>query len=63
MNSSLELIIKVLGISTVIAIAIKYLIVDFPITATPTHALIGVFTPTIITAILLSWRMIKNSVE
>jgi hypothetical protein len=47
------IIIKVLLISTLISIFIKYIAPSLAIAPTPLNALIGVFTPTIILGVYL----------
>jgi hypothetical protein len=55
MNQSL-LLIKLLGASMAITLGIKYLAPYAAIQATPQNALIGIFLPTVVMAIVLGLR-------
>jgi hypothetical protein len=50
------LLIKLLGASIAITLAIKYLAPYAAIPATPQNALIGIFLPTVVMAIVLGFR-------
>ncbi|ELR96289.1 hypothetical protein [Gloeocapsa sp. PCC 73106] len=50
------LVIKVMAIALVISLLIKYVCVYLPITPSTTNALIGIFFPAGVMALLLLWR-------
>jgi hypothetical protein len=51
-----NLIIKVLILSLVISVLIKYVGPSLPVAATSVNALIAILTPALIVAIALVWR-------
>ena len=57
MNTTLNLVLKILLLSGGLAFIIKYLAPSLNIPATSINALIGVLLPTVILLGLLSWRM------
>jgi hypothetical protein len=56
MNNKASFILKVLVASASIAAAIKFIAPSLAIPATPTIALIAVLSPSLILAIVLTWR-------
>uniref|UniRef100_A0A832H2D9 Uncharacterized protein n=1 Tax=Oscillatoriales cyanobacterium SpSt-402 TaxID=2282168 RepID=A0A832H2D9_9CYAN len=56
-------ILKVFVVSTLISIAIKQGGPYLPVAATNTTALVTVITPSILFAVLLSWRWQKQQLE
>ncbi|WP_414755978.1 hypothetical protein [Anabaena sp. CCY 9910] len=56
MENQLSFVLKLLIISALISVSIKYVAPMWPIPATATNALILVLSPTIILAIALFWR-------
>jgi hypothetical protein len=50
------LVIKVFALSLVLSIAIKYGGAALPIPATATSALLGVWLPALLMALVLAWR-------
>ncbi|WP_445632134.1 hypothetical protein [Nostoc sp. DSM 114167] len=56
MENQLGLILKLLLLSALLSVSIKYAGPSLPIPATATNALIIVFLPTAIVAIALLWR-------
>lgn len=56
LNNRFGFILKVLLLSGVIAVVIKYLAPSLAVAATPTNALVAVFLPTVLMAIVLGWR-------
>ncbi len=54
-------IAKVIGLSVVLAIAIKYGGPFLRISATSSNALIAVLLPATVMAIVLGWRALENS--
>ncbi len=56
METQLNFILKVLILSAVVSVLIKYASPSLPIAPTSLNALIGVMTPTIVLAIALWWR-------
>jgi hypothetical protein len=59
MNTAI-FILKVFLLSAGLSLAIKYLAPHFNIPATPANALIAVFSPTVIMAMLFSWKTWKQ---
>ncbi|HHP7246097.1 MAG TPA: hypothetical protein ACFE0H_15570 [Elainellaceae cyanobacterium] len=57
MGKNIGFILKILGISTIAAIAIKYAAPYLNIPATPATAISIVLLPSMIMAVLLSWRV------
>lgn len=63
MNSEIGFIVKVLILSTVLSVLIKYGGQMAAIAPTQVNVLLGVFLPTIVMAILLRWRARNKAQE
>lgn len=61
MSNSIELIVKVFLLATGLSLVIKYIGINYTITATPAKALIAVFAPTILMISWLTWKARKKS--
>ncbi len=63
MDNQLSFIIKLVILSTIISVIIKYAAPNLPIPATSVNGLIGILAPTVILAIALvgrAWRYGKS---
>jgi hypothetical protein len=58
--NTVSVILKVLLLSAVLSIGIKYLAPNFNIPPTATSALVAVFLPTLVMAGVLGWRSWKQ---
>jgi hypothetical protein len=56
MDKNMEFILKLLGLSALISVSIKYLGPQVSIDATDVNALVIVLLPTVMMAIALFWR-------
>jgi hypothetical protein len=56
MNTQIGFVLKVLVLSTVLSLAIKYAAPSLAIANTTLNALIGVLLPTVVMTIALIWR-------
>jgi hypothetical protein len=61
MNNRAGFVLKILVLSAILAIAIKYVAPYFNIPATSTIALISVLLPTGVMGVALSWRAQRQS--
>jgi F0F1-type ATP synthase assembly protein I len=59
----MNLVLKVLLLSVLLSLAIKYLAPSLQIPLTDTHALIAILTPSLVMALLLVWRGQRSSHE
>lgn len=59
MDSQLSFIIKLVILSTIISVIIKYVAPSLPIPATSVNGLIGILAPTVILAIALVGRALS----
>lgn len=60
MDNQLIFILKLVILSTIISVIIRYAAPSVPIAATSVNGLIGILTPTVILAIALVWRAVSH---